>query len=95
MEIAQCLIADEPTQPRKRCDAFNSRSREAIESDSNKFFVSNGCFPQTIDLLKTRSAPMGIGNWLSATQDHRIGGSSVFGALPPVIPARRQGSRLH
>jgi glycine dehydrogenase len=40
--------------------AFNCRSRTKIKTNANKFFVSQNLFPQTIALLQTRSAPLGI-----------------------------------
>jgi len=81
MEIANASLLDEATAAAEAMAMlFNSRSREAIESGSNKFFVSDECFPQTIDLLKTRSAPMGIelviGNFKTSTLN-----SGIFGAL--------------
>ena len=81
MEIANASLLDEATAAAEAMAMlFHHRSREAIDSGSNKFFVSGDCFPQTIDLLKTRSAPMGIelviGDFKTAGLD-----SSVFGAL--------------
>jgi len=81
MEIANASLLDEATAAAEAMAMlFNSRSREAIETGSNKFFVSDECFPQTIDLLKTRSAPMGIelviGNFKTSTLN-----SGTFGAL--------------
>ncbi len=81
MDIANASLLDEATAAAEAMAMlFHHRSREAIESGSNKFFVSNECFPQTIDLLKTRSAPMGIelviGDYKTAKLD-----SSIFGAL--------------
>lgn len=39
---------------------FNARSRQQKKNNSNEFFVSKEVLPQTIDILKTRSTPMGI-----------------------------------
>jgi glycine dehydrogenase len=39
---------------------FNTRKRNQIKSETNKFFVSNELLPQTISVLKTRSIPLGI-----------------------------------
>ena len=39
---------------------FNGRSRNQKKSNANKFFVSEEVLPQTIDILKTRSTPIGI-----------------------------------
>ena len=81
MEIANASLLDEATAAAEAMAMlFHNRSREAIENGVSKFFVSDECFPQTIDLLKTRSAPMGIdlviGDFRTAALDN-----SVFGAL--------------
>jgi glycine dehydrogenase len=39
---------------------FNGRSRSQKKANSTQFFVSNEVLPQTIDILKTRSVPLGI-----------------------------------
>jgi glycine cleavage system P protein (glycine dehydrogenase) len=39
---------------------FNGRNRTQKKSNSVQFFVSNEVLPQTIDILKTRSTPLGI-----------------------------------
>ncbi len=39
---------------------FNGRSRNLKKRNTNKFFVSEEVLPQTIDILKTRSTPIGI-----------------------------------
>ena len=81
MEIANASLLDEATAAAEAMAMlFHNRSREAIEIGVNRFFVSNECFPQTIDLLKTRSAPMGIelvvGDFRTTSLDN-----SVYGAL--------------
>ncbi len=49
-------------------------------TDKNKFLVSNACHPQTIDVLKTRSEPLGI---ILKILNHEnfIFDETVFGAL--------------
>ena len=81
MEVANASLLDEATAAAEAMAMlFSCRTREAIESGASKFFVSNECYPQTIDLLRTRSAPMGIelviGDFRAATL-----GSEVYGAL--------------
>jgi glycine dehydrogenase len=39
---------------------YGNRTREQIKNNVNKFLVSEDCFPQTIQLLYTRSQPLGI-----------------------------------
>jgi len=61
LEIANASLLDEATAAAEAMVMlFNSRSREAQKKGVNKFFVSADCFPQTIDLLQTRSTPLGI-----------------------------------
>ncbi|PIZ06596.1 MAG: hypothetical protein COY57_01145, partial [Flavobacteriales bacterium CG_4_10_14_0_8_um_filter_32_5] len=37
-----------------------NRSKKIKQQEANIFFVSDKCLPQTIDVLKTRSTPLGI-----------------------------------
>ena len=81
MEIANASLLDEATAAAEAMSMlYSHRSREAIDKGANKFFVSHECYPQTIDLLKTRSAPMGIelviGDFKTVTLD-----GSIYGAL--------------
>jgi len=61
MEIANASLLDEATAAAEAMTMLHGlRSREAVEQGRNSFFVSHECFPQTIELLKTRAAPLGI-----------------------------------
>ncbi len=61
MPLANASLLDEGTAASEAMIMlFNSRSREAVKANANKFFVSEHLFPQTIEVLKTRSAPLGI-----------------------------------
>ncbi|PJA07395.1 MAG: glycine dehydrogenase (aminomethyl-transferring) [Flavobacteriales bacterium CG_4_10_14_0_2_um_filter_32_8] len=61
MELANSSLLDEGTAAAEAMImGFNSRSKTSQKNGANKFFVSNQCFPQTIDVLKTRSTPLGI-----------------------------------
>lgn len=81
MPIANASLLDESTAAAEAMFMFYSnRSKEQQKSNCNKFFVSNACFPQTIDVLKTRSVPLNIelvlGNCETISFDN-----SFFGAL--------------
>ena len=39
---------------------FNARSRASVKAGANKFFVDDDIFPQTLDVITTRSKPLGI-----------------------------------
>ena len=81
MEIANASLLDEATAAAEAMAMlFSNRSREAIENGANKFFVSSDCYPQTIDLLKTRSAPMGIELVVGDFKTTALN-NSIFGAL--------------
>jgi glycine dehydrogenase len=61
MPIANASLLDEATAAAEAMIMlFNARSRDAVKKGANKFFVSQNLFPQTIDVLVTRSAPLGI-----------------------------------
>jgi glycine dehydrogenase len=61
MPLANASLLDEATAAAEAMTMlYNNRSRESVKRNANKFFVSEGCFPQTIDLLRTRSAPLDI-----------------------------------
>ncbi len=59
LPIANASLLDEATSASEAMIMFfNNRKKD--KANSNKFFVSNEVFPQTIDVLKTRSKPLGI-----------------------------------
>ncbi|HQN98684.1 MAG TPA: aminomethyl-transferring glycine dehydrogenase [Bacteroidales bacterium] len=61
LPISNSSLLDEATAAAEAMImAFNCRSRTKIKTNANKFFVSQNLFPQTIALLQTRSAPLGI-----------------------------------
>jgi glycine dehydrogenase len=59
MEIANASLLDEATAAAEAMHLFLA-SRKAGKKDAVKFFVDINTFPQTIDVLRTRSAPLGI-----------------------------------
>ena len=61
MEIANASLLDEATAASEAMIMmFNARSREAVKSGVNRFFVDEDIFIQTLDVIKTRSKPLGI-----------------------------------
>ena len=61
MEIANASLLDEATAAAEAMTMLHGlRSRDAAAAGKNSFFVSHECFPQTIELLKTRARPLGI-----------------------------------
>jgi len=81
MPIANASLLDEGTAAAEAMSMlYSARDRNAVKRDANIFFISAQCFPQTIDVLKTRAIPMGIELIIG---DHRSFNFSekVFGAL--------------
>ena len=61
MDLANASLLDEGTSAAEAMIMlYNARSRNQKKEEVNKFFVSELCLPQTIDILKTRSEPLGI-----------------------------------
>ncbi len=81
MEIANASLLDESTAAAEAMAMlFNNRNRDQVKNGANKFFVSDECYPQTIDLLKTRSTPMGIELVIGDFKTTTIG-ADIYGAL--------------
>ena len=81
MEIANASLLDEATAAAEAMTMLHGlRSRDAVAQGKDSFFVSHECFPQTIELLKTRAKPLGIelviGDFKTVTLN-----DSIYGAL--------------
>ena len=59
MELSNASLLDEGTAASEAMTMF-FRVRKGAKKNAFKFFVSSKTFPQTIELLKTRSEPLGI-----------------------------------
>ncbi len=59
MQIANASLLDEATAAAEAMHLFFA-SRKASKRNAQKFFVDANVFPQTIDVLRTRSAPIGV-----------------------------------
>ncbi len=59
MPFANASLLDEATAAAEAMFMFHN-NRSKTKQNANKFFVSNTCFPQTIDVVKTRAVPVGI-----------------------------------
>jgi glycine dehydrogenase len=80
LEIANASLLDEATAAAEAMTMCH-----AIKDGANIFFVSETCHPQTIDVVKTRAAPLGIE---VVVGDHRAFrfGDRVVGALVQYPP---------
>lgn len=59
MEIANASLLDEGTAAAEAMHLLHASLKPAKKT-ARKFFVDKNTFPQTLDVLKTRSAPLGI-----------------------------------
>jgi glycine dehydrogenase len=80
MEIANASLLDEATAAAEAMTMLHGlRSRDDAAAGKNSFFVSNECFPQTIELLKTRAKPLGIelviGDFKTVTLNDKLYGA--------------------
>jgi glycine dehydrogenase len=81
MEIANASLLDESTAAAEAMIMmFNARSRAAVKAGTNKFFVDGDIFLQTLDVLRTRSAPLGI-ELVTGSFDNAAIDSSYFGVM--------------
>ena len=61
MELANASLLDEATAAAEAMTMlFNARSRKAAKAGANRFVVSDGVFPQTWAVLRSRAAHLGI-----------------------------------
>ncbi|MDR2562748.1 MAG: aminomethyl-transferring glycine dehydrogenase [Prevotellaceae bacterium] len=61
MEISNCSLLDEATAAAEAMKMmFELRQKAAVKAGKNVFFVDENVFPQTADVILTRSRPLGI-----------------------------------
>ncbi|MBA6154539.1 aminomethyl-transferring glycine dehydrogenase [Gelidibacter maritimus] len=81
MEIANASLLDESTAAAEAMSLlFAVRERDQKKNKVNKFFVSDAILPQTLSLLQTRSAPIGI-ELVIGNEDEFSFSSEFFGAI--------------
>lgn len=81
LPISNCSLLDEGTAASEAMImAYNSRSRQLVKRNANKFFVSQRLFSQTIDVLKTRAIPLGIDLVIGCACDAQFD-ETYFGGL--------------
>ena len=77
LEIANASLLDEATAA---AEAMTMLHTVRVKPTAHRFFVSNACHPQTLDVLRTRSAPQGIEVVIDDAREFNPD-SSYFGAL--------------
>ena len=80
-EVSNASLLDEATAAAEAMIMlYNVSSRIPAKKNSNKFFVSDQCFLQTIEVLKTRSEPLGIELIVGSCDDAKFD-EGYFGAI--------------
>ncbi len=81
MDIANASLLDEATAAAEAMSMmFASRSRQMVKEGANRLLVDEKMWPQTIDVLLTRSRPLGITLTIGPLPDFEITGD-VFGIM--------------
>ncbi len=81
MKISNCSLLDEATAVAEAMTMmFNSRSRAAVKEGRKALFVDENIFPQTLDLLLTRSEPIGVEIIMGNYNEYEFEGTE-FGAI--------------
>ena len=78
MEIANASLLDEGTAAAEAMHMLFA-TRKPSKKNATKFFVDKNCFPQTIDVLKTRSAPIGVNLVVDSLSKLQLDDSDLFG----------------
>ncbi|MDR3328813.1 MAG: aminomethyl-transferring glycine dehydrogenase [Prevotellaceae bacterium] len=61
MQISSCSLLDEATAAAEAMHTMlELRSREAVKTGRSELFVDANIFPQTLDVIRTRCAPLGV-----------------------------------
>ncbi len=81
MQIANASLLDEATAGAEAMIMmYNLRSRDAVKAGKNVLFVDKDIFPQTLDVILTRSTPLGIEVVTGCYSDYTFTGRE-FGAI--------------
>ena len=90
MQIANCSLLDEATAAAEAMlMMYALRSREAVKQGRNQLFVDKDVFPQTLDVLLTRSEPFGIELIVDDYAEYEFSGKE-FGAIVQTPAANGQ-----
>ena len=83
MPVANASLLDEATAAAEAM-ALLHRAQARTRPDANRFLISSGCFPHTVDVVRGRAEPLGItvdvgdpASWLFDASD----AADVFGVL--------------
>lgn len=80
MEIANASLLDEATAAAEAMTLIRD-TRKGDRKKAGRFFVSSLCFPQTLDVLKTRAEPLGIELVIGHPDQLDLDDETLFGIL--------------
>ncbi|MEM1135563.1 MAG: aminomethyl-transferring glycine dehydrogenase [Bacteroidota bacterium] len=80
MEIANASLLDEGTAAAEAMAMMFANSART-KKGANKFFISKHCHPQTIDILKTRTTPVGVEMIIGSIDELDLFDEKLFGVL--------------
>lgn len=78
MEIANASLLDEGTAAAEAMGMLHAL-RKGDKKSAEKFFVHEDIFPQVIDVLKTRSEPLGVELQIGSLEDLNLTDPELFG----------------
>ncbi len=82
MEIATASLLDEATAAAEAMTLLaRVQARRTPTGSRPRFFVAASCFPQTIDVVRSRAEPLGIDLVVGSLEDVPLDDPSLFGAL--------------
>jgi len=80
LEIANASLLDEATAAAEAMHLFYA-SRKPVKKAAHKFFVDENVFPQTIDVLRTRSTPIGVELVIGKIDQFDFSVEDIFGVM--------------
>lgn len=81
MDMANASLLDEGTAAAEAMSMFHNSRKGDKRKNSDKFFVSSLCHPQTIDLVKGRAEPQGIEVIVGDYKQVDVADPGLFGVL--------------
>jgi glycine dehydrogenase len=93
MEIANASLLDEATAAAEAMTMIHRLQARRIDAAGGRtvFFAADSCFPQTLDVLRTRAEPLGIEISVGPVESAELG-PHVFGAL---VQTPDEAGRVH
>lgn len=80
MDLANASLLDEGTAAAEAMNMLYAM-RKGEKKEANVFFVSDACFPQTIEVLQTRAEPVGIEIQVGKVSEFDVTSPNVFGMI--------------